>query len=149
MDLEQYTRMNDVIVTGLQTKPWSYTQAVVTANGGEPDEQDTNSTEQQMAAFLRSKGINLDCNDIEACHPLPRRNASDKLAIIMRFVNRKHKTALLKQGRNRQNENSQSHTSLQNWEQTQLHELQTCLITTTILQNIRKTVQQQIGLIHR
>ncbi|KAL7382906.1 hypothetical protein ABVT39_001401 [Epinephelus coioides] len=88
--------------TGLQTKQWSYAQVVATANGGEPDEQDTNSTEQQVAAFPRSKGINLDCNDIEACHPLPRRNASDKLAIIMRFVNRKHKTALLKQGRKEQ-----------------------------------------------
>lgn len=55
--------------------------------------------EQQVAAFLQSKGIELDCDNIEACHPLPMRNNSDKPAIILRFGNRKHKTALLKQGR--------------------------------------------------
>ena len=41
----------------------------------------------------------MDWNSVEACHPLPRRDDSDKRAVIMRFVNRKHKTALLKQGR--------------------------------------------------
>ncbi|KAJ8351712.1 hypothetical protein SKAU_G00231880 [Synaphobranchus kaupii] len=93
-DLEQYTRMNDVVITGLQVKPRSYADS-----GGEPGELDASSTEQQVAVFLQSKGIALDCDNIEACHPLPRRNASDKPVIIMRFVNRKHKIALLKQGK--------------------------------------------------
>lgn len=99
-DLEQYSRINDVIVSGLHIKPRSYARAV-TANGdGEGGELDDNSTEQQVAAFLQSKGILIDCNTIEACHPLPRRNNDkDKPAVILRFVNRKHKTALLKQGR--------------------------------------------------
>lgn len=98
-DLEQYTRMNDVIVTGLRIKPRSYARAVTADNGGEPGEQDVSSAEQQVAAFLQSKGIEVDCDNIEACHPLPRRNDSDNPAIIMRFINRKHKTALIKQGR--------------------------------------------------
>ncbi len=98
-DLEQYTRINDVIITGLHIKPRTYAQAVTTADGGEPDDLDVSSTEQQVATFLQSKGIQLDCDKIEACHPLPRKNASDKPAVIMRFVNRKHKTARLKQGR--------------------------------------------------
>lgn len=98
-ELEQYTRINDVIVTGLQIKPWSYARAVTNDSGGEPSEQDCSSVEQQVAAFLQSKGIELDCRNIEACHPLPRKDDSEKRAIIMRFVNRKHKTALLKQGR--------------------------------------------------
>ena len=91
--------MNDVVITGLQLKPWSCARAVTANNGGEPGELDVSSTEQQVAAFLQSKGIHLDFDNIEACHPLPRRNASDKQTIIMRFANRKHKTALLKQGR--------------------------------------------------
>lgn len=98
-ELEQYTRINDVIVTGLRIKPWSYARAVTDDNGGEPGEQEVNSVEQQVAAFLQSKGIEMDCNNIEACHPLPRRDGNDKRAVIMRFINRKHKTALLKQGR--------------------------------------------------
>lgn len=98
-DLEQYTRMNDVIITGLYIKPRSYARAVTAGSKEEQGDLDGSSAEQQVAGFLQSKGIDLDCNNIEACHPLPRRNASDKPAIIIRFVNRKHKNALLKQGR--------------------------------------------------
>lgn len=98
-DLEQYSRINDVIVTGLRIKPRSYARAVTTDNGGEPGEQDDRSAEQQVAAFFHSKGIEVDLNNIEACHPLPRKSDGNTSAIIMRFVNRKHKSALLKQGR--------------------------------------------------
>lgn len=92
-DLEQYTRMNDVIVSGLKIKPRSYARAVTTDHVREPDGSVADSVEQQVSAFLQPKGIELDCNAIEACHPLPRRNNSDKPAI------QKHKTAVLKQGR--------------------------------------------------
>ncbi|KAI4793662.1 hypothetical protein KUCAC02_032576 [Chaenocephalus aceratus] len=98
-DLEQYTRINDVIITGLKVRPRSYARAVGADAGGEPGELDASSTEQQVAAFLQSKGIQLDCNNIEACQPLPRWKNSDNPAIIPRFVNRKHKTSLIKQGR--------------------------------------------------
>ncbi|XP_060756611.1 UBX domain-containing protein 11 [Neoarius graeffei] len=56
-DLEQYTRMNDIIITGLEVKPRSYARAVAMRNGEEPSEEDAASVEQQVAAFLRSKGI--------------------------------------------------------------------------------------------
>lgn len=98
-DLEQYTRMNDVIVTGINIKPRSYARAVAGDDGGEPGEQDGSSVERQVVGFLQSKGLQVDGDNIEACHPLPRRNAGDKPGIIMRFVNRKHKTALLRQAR--------------------------------------------------
>ncbi|KAL7381730.1 hypothetical protein ABVT39_010349 [Epinephelus coioides] len=97
-DLEQYTRVNDVISTEFQVKPRSYARAV-TAGRGETTTELEVSTEQQVVAFLQSKGIELDGNNIEACHPLPRRNASDRPSVIMRFANRKHKIALLKEGR--------------------------------------------------
>ncbi|CAL8291098.1 unnamed protein product [Merluccius merluccius] len=45
-DLEQYTRMNDIIVTGLQIKPRSYAKAAsATVNNGdqEPNELDAMS----------------------------------------------------------------------------------------------------------
>lgn len=91
--------MKDVIVTGLHVKPHSCARAVSTDNGREHTDLDANSVEQQVAVFLQDKGIEVDCNNIEACHPLPRRKLNDIPAIIMRFVSRKHKTALLKQGR--------------------------------------------------
>lgn len=98
-ELEQYSRINDVIVTGLRIKPRSYARAVTSDNGGEPGEQDDRSAEQQVAAFLHTRGIEVDVNNVEACHPLSRRSDSNTPAVIMRFVNRKHKTELLKQGR--------------------------------------------------
>ncbi|KAI3371622.1 hypothetical protein L3Q82_024189 [Scortum barcoo] len=98
-DLEQYTRMNDIIVTGLQIKPQSYARAVTGGDGEEQSEENANHVEHQVTAFLHSKGIEVNNSNIEACHPLPQRNNTAKPAIIIRFANRKHKTELLKQGR--------------------------------------------------
>ena len=77
-DLEQYSRLNDIIVTGLEPKPCTYARALTTLNGGETSEQDATSVEQQVTVFLHSKGIELDSVNIEACHPLPRRSKTDK-----------------------------------------------------------------------
>ncbi|CAL8284404.1 unnamed protein product [Boreogadus saida] len=79
--------------------PRSLQRSVTADSEGGHGELDVGSTEQQVAAFLQSKGIHLNCDNIEACHPLPRKNNSDKPAIIIRFVNRKHKIALLREGR--------------------------------------------------
>lgn len=68
-------------------------------SGGEHDKLDVKSMEEQVVDFLGSIGIQLDCNNIEACHPLPRKSVTDKPAIILRFINRTHKKALLKEGR--------------------------------------------------
>lgn len=99
-ELEQHSRINNVIVTGLKIKPRSYARAVATDNnGGEPGEDDVSSTEQQVVAFLQSKSIAINADNIEACHPLPRRRKEETPAVILRFANRKHKSALLKQSR--------------------------------------------------
>ena len=96
-DLEQYTRLNDIIVSGLETKPRSYARAARAV--GEPTEPDLDSLELQVVNFFDSKGIKVDSRDIEACHPLPTKNKSMKPAIIIRFVNRKKKTEMIKQGK--------------------------------------------------
>ncbi|KAL7392881.1 hypothetical protein ABVT39_003251 [Epinephelus coioides] len=90
--------MNDLIISGLETRPRSYARAVATASG-EPTKADLDLIEQQVITFFDSKGITVNSNDTEACHPLPRKNKSDKPAIIICFVNRKQKIALLHQGR--------------------------------------------------
>lgn len=98
-DLEQYTRMNDVIVTGLKIKPRSYASALAGERNGEPDEGTFSSTEQQVVDYLKGKGITVREDQVEACHPLPRRRDTDIPAVILRFANRKYKNELLKQGR--------------------------------------------------
>ncbi|KAI3370900.1 hypothetical protein L3Q82_007410 [Scortum barcoo] len=99
-ELEQYSRVmiTVMITSGFQVKPRSYARTV-TAGRGETTAEMEVSMGQQVVAFLQSKGIELDGNNIESCHPLPRRKASDRPSIIMRFVNRKHKITLLKEGR--------------------------------------------------
>ena len=87
-DLEQYTRMNDIIITGLDIKPRSYSRVVAITNMEESGDLDVGSMEQQVAAFLQTRGIELDCENFKACHTLSRRHAKEKTAIIMRFVNR-------------------------------------------------------------
>lgn len=98
-DLEQYSRINDVIVSGLETRSRSYARVASSVDGRESIQPDLESIEQQVTAFFNNNGIPVNNNDIEACHPLPRRNKADKPAIIIRFTNRKHKIALLRQGR--------------------------------------------------
>nr|XP_054587791.1 uncharacterized protein LOC129153061 [Nothobranchius furzeri] len=97
-ELEQYSIINDVIVTGLETTHQTYAKATATESG-EPPEQELNNLERQGMDFLGSKGIHLEAKDIEGCHPLPRKNKNQKPAILIRFMNRKHKKELLKQGR--------------------------------------------------
>lgn len=96
-DLEQYSRINDVIVTGIKIKPRSYAHAVTSGNNEEPGLREENSTEQQVASFFASKNIHLDVNTIDACHPLPTKN--NMPAVFLRFASRKNKVALMKQGK--------------------------------------------------
>ncbi|ROL03904.1 hypothetical protein DPX16_23339 [Anabarilius grahami] len=98
-DLEQYSRINDVIVTGLKIKPRSYAHAVNAGSEDEPRDLEVSSAEQQVAAFLASRDIHLDVGSIEACHPLPRKKDNNTPAVILRFVNRKNKIAVMKQGK--------------------------------------------------
>uniref|UniRef100_A0A1A8F5H3 Uncharacterized protein n=1 Tax=Nothobranchius korthausae TaxID=1143690 RepID=A0A1A8F5H3_9TELE len=97
-ELEQYSRVNDVIVTGLETMHRTYAR-VTAAESRDSPEHELNSLEKQVIDFLGSKGINIDSKDIEGCHPLPSKNKNQKPAIIIRLVNRKQKKELLKQGR--------------------------------------------------
>ena len=65
-DLEQYSRINDVIISGLRIRPRSFARAVATNNGSrtEPEEEDVASAEQQVVAFLQAKDIHLDCSHL-------------------------------------------------------------------------------------
>uniref|UniRef100_A0A096MAF3 L1 transposable element RRM domain-containing protein n=1 Tax=Poecilia formosa TaxID=48698 RepID=A0A096MAF3_POEFO len=98
-DLEQYSRMNDVVISGLEMKPRSYAQAVTEPSITDKRDEDGGTLENQVVSFFSNKGISIDNNGIEACHPLPQKNKGVKPATVMRFTNRKHKNELLKQGR--------------------------------------------------
>ena len=105
-DLEQYSRMNDLIISGLRTKHRSYARAAAASEdtaagrqGTDASEDDRESLEQQVLCFLESKGISVDSGDIEACHTLHSKNKTVAPAIIIWFTNRKNKQAIIRQGR--------------------------------------------------
>uniref|UniRef100_A0A1A8UJK6 Uncharacterized protein n=1 Tax=Nothobranchius furzeri TaxID=105023 RepID=A0A1A8UJK6_NOTFU len=98
-ELEQYSRINDVVITGVDIKPRSYARAVANNNGEEPTETDMNHVERQVTTFFHSKGIEISENNIEACHVLSSRNRKGKVSVLMRFVSRKMKNSLLKQAK--------------------------------------------------
>lgn len=52
-----------------------------------------------MTAFFNNRGISINKEDIEACHPLKRGKNWGNSVIIIRFANRKNKKVLLKQGK--------------------------------------------------
>ena len=57
-DLEQYSRINDIVVTGLKIKPQSYAKAAVSSGRGDVfNEEDNQSVEQQLIKFLQSNEI--------------------------------------------------------------------------------------------
>ncbi len=100
-DLEQYSRMEDVIISGLEVKPRSYAKAATEGRhvGEDAGIEDRQSLEMQVVKFLESKNIHMHPHSISACHTLPRKDCKSKPAVIVRFVNRKHKTELLMQGK--------------------------------------------------
>ncbi|KAJ8388247.1 hypothetical protein AAFF_G00135080 [Aldrovandia affinis] len=77
-DLEQYTRINDVIITGLSIKPQSYARAVTRENGGEPAELDVTSTERQIVG----RGEEDDSGAEEGCSCTGSRAAQAQVTMV-------------------------------------------------------------------
>lgn len=74
-NLEQNSRIGDIIITGLKIQPRSYAKAVTNdRNVGEGAKaKDLQTLEMPVAQFLSGKDIHLDLNNILACHTLPRK----------------------------------------------------------------------------
>lgn len=97
-DLEQYSRVKDVIITGLTIKPQSCSKALKGVQQEDSAEYDE-SMEAQVTSLLHDNAISVNRDDIEACHTIPTKDQRVKRVVIVRFANRKNKTDLLKQGR--------------------------------------------------
>lgn len=102
-DLEQHTRMEEVIINGLETKHRSYARVAASSTSGmegqDAPPEELQTLEQQVGVFLTTKNIIINTKDISACHLLPRKDNSAEPAIVVRFVNRQHKDDLLRQAR--------------------------------------------------
>ena len=99
-DLEQYTRREDIVISGLKTKHQSYARAVSSQGSAESNENAPNgeqqSLESQVIDFLDTMNINVAPEEVSACHTLKPKNSASPPLIVMRFVNRKSKVRVMR-----------------------------------------------------
>ena len=100
--LEQYTRRDDIVITGFRTAPVPLSRVVAESVNEQRNEDAPQnvqeSVEDQIVTFLNDNGIPLNKADISACHTIGRREMNKSQPIILRFVNRKTKTMMLRNG---------------------------------------------------
>ena len=98
-DLEQYTRKDDIVIAGLQTRHLSYARAA--SRGDEAHGENASSTEvdfleKQVVDFFKQNGIEFSSNNISTCHTLGKPRDGIKRMILVRFTNRKIKEHILR-----------------------------------------------------
>lgn len=98
--LEQQTRSQDIIISGLETKHRSYSKVAAGADlGVDAPTEELQSLEQQVLLFFNSKNINMDKINISTCYTFPNKDRRMKPSIGMRLVSQKQKIDLLRQSR--------------------------------------------------
>ena len=101
-ELEQYTRKDDLIITGLKVKHRSYARAASGDGdeaGGAAPPSELNQLECKVVEFFESKDMQVNQDYISTCHVLGKGDRENPPKIIVRFSNRKEKVRLLRQGR--------------------------------------------------
>lgn len=97
-DLEQYTRREDVIITGIKIDR-KFAEVAQTAVDGERQEKvrvDWNGEiEKQVLAQLAELEVFVESEEISACHTLGKPDVKGQQKVILRFVSRKSKVRLM------------------------------------------------------
>jgi len=101
-DLEQYSRKEDLIITGLDIViKKTFAEAVenddesATAEKNRVPTMKENEVETQTIAFLNKFGMNVQESEVSACHFLGQKRDDGKRNVIIRFVSRKTKERVL------------------------------------------------------
>lgn len=87
----KYSRIEDRIISVLETKHQAYAQDAAGGQGGYALPSELLSLEKQVIQFFESKSMNIQTTAISSCHTLPRNYRKTKPIIIMLFVSRKAK----------------------------------------------------------
>ena len=102
--MEQYSRVDNIVISGFKPNYSSYSRAVAydqdSENHEHAVEQEQSSLEDQIVGFLQDNDIPIDKSQISACHTLPASTAGSPKPVVIRFVSRKSKTAVLKNSKN-------------------------------------------------
>ena len=102
-DLEQYSRQDNLIITGFKYRHLSYSRAAnpdqEVFNHENSTEQEKVSLEDQVVELLQKHEIPIDKDSISACHTLPSKNRPQDRPIVIRFTSRKAKIKVLQNSR--------------------------------------------------
>ena len=103
-ELEQYSRRDNIIITGLKTRHRTYarasTQVISDAHNQNAPEEELKNLEHQIIGFLNNKlELNIKPADINAFHTIKNKQREKHDDIIIRFISRKNKVEVLKQSR--------------------------------------------------
>ena len=100
-ELEQYTRQDDLVISGLKTRHKSYPRATVSEQLQDSQNapyEEMESLEDHVTRFVEDKmGVRLLSTDVSICHTLPGKK--DIPNIVLRLTNRKAKNKILKEAR--------------------------------------------------
>lgn len=108
-DLEQYSRRDDIIISGLIIEKTAAEVVKGDTEGATETEQEQktvekerkNKTEEKVLEFLNGKGVQISGHEISACHTIGKRNEdTGSHRVIVRFVSRKCKNNVISQSRN-------------------------------------------------
>ena len=97
-DLEQYSKMDNLIISDFNVQYKSYARSVSTHDVDEHTQtnSETETLESKVVEFLKSKNIPIDSSDISICHPFRSKYASNmKPSIVLKLKSRKAKLRIL------------------------------------------------------
>ena len=97
-DLEQYSKMDNLIISGFNVQYKSYVRSVSTHDVDEHTQtnSETETIESKVIEFLKSKNIPIDSSDMSICQPFKSKYASNmKPSIVLKLKSRKTKQKIL------------------------------------------------------
>ena len=102
-DLEQYTRREDLVISGISTRFQSYAKIAQSSQNdakyAEATQEEQDSLESQVLNKLAQHGIVINPEEISVCHTLGKGGRDSKPPVIIRLVSRKTKSFILSQAK--------------------------------------------------
>ena len=97
-DLEQYSRIDNIVISGLTTKHKTYARVMNTNPSNDHEsapEEEQESLEEQVVAFIdKNMGVKLEPMDISTCHTL--KSKIKPPSIVLHLTSKRVKSQILK-----------------------------------------------------
>ena len=93
-DLEQYSKMDNVIISGLNVQYRTYARTASNLPIDNYSVQEAGTLEENVLAFLNKHNIPIEKSDVSICHPLKSKGSNS--VILLKCSNRKAKLDVMK-----------------------------------------------------